>query len=761
MSDLTGIAADPASSSAGGSGTLADALATAVGQPPAASPVEPEAAAVKRDRPDVEPARSALVKRWLASIKSAEKHHEKAFKRMRADEDFALGKQYPDQGDDDERYRVNLVLRHMSQRTAALYARNPTFTAKRRKRMDFKLWDETPESLAQARHILSPPPMPTPPPPPIGAMVEPGKIPLPIPGGPPIAAPMMPPPVDPQALAAANALLADIQQGVAMRRQFDKVGRTMEIVFAYQQMEQLPDFKESMKQLVRRVITCSVGYVKLGYQRVMDKRPDTKSQINDITTRLDTIARLKADLADGEVNDTDAEAEELKQALAALQEQQDIILREGLVFDFPRSTDLIIDPKCRQIKGFVGADWIAEKFIMTPDTVTEIYDIDLGTNYTQFRDDGTQSPAQYSMAFDKEGDHANSMACVYELYDRKTNLKYVLAEGYPDFLTEPGNPPEYLNRFFPYYAITFNDIEHEKELFPPSDVSLLRQVQVEYNRTMEARRQHRIASRPVYLGAQGGLQEEDEKSLAHHEAHDVILLKGLREGEDPNTKLALMHKAPIDPNFYETASLFQDVLRAVGSSQAETGTPQGKATATGDSIAEAARMSALSSNADDLDELLSAMARDGGQVLLMEMSLPHVQKIAGIGAAWPELTAADICEEIYLDVKAGSSGRPNRAQEIANFERMAPLLQQNPNVNPWWLAETGARLLDDQVDLTDALIAGLPSVVSMNQNAQPSTGDATTDPNMQGGQGGANAAAPPGVEGGPQPGFPTPEAHIA
>ena len=95
----------------------------------------------------------------------------------------------------------------------------------------------------------------------------------------------------------------------------------------------------------------------------------------------------------------------------------------------------------------------------------------------------------------------------------------------------------------------------------------------------------------------------------------------------------------------------------------------------------------------------------------------------------------DVAKEISLDVKGGSSGRPNQAQDAANFERVYPLLVQVQGVSPRWLAEKAIKIADEDADLDDAIIDGLPSVIAQNAMAQPATGNPATDPTQQGGRG--------------------------
>jgi hypothetical protein len=168
---------------------------------------------------------------------------------------------------------------------------------------------------------------------------------------------------------------------------------------------------------------------------------------------------------------------------------------------------------------------------------------------------------------------------------------------------------------FRIYPLVFNAIEHEKELYPPSDVRLLRSQQIEYNRIKEALRQHRIANRPLYATPAGALEDEDlegqgQMALDNYPAHAVLQLQGLAEDQKVSDKLQAVPKVPVDPNLYESEGIFNDMERISGSAEANLGgTAGGKTTATESNISEGSRLSSLESNADDLDSLLTHGAR--------------------------------------------------------------------------------------------------------------------------------------------------------
>src|SRR5690606_3947371 len=90
----------------------------------------------------------------------------------------------------------------------------------------------------------------------------------------------------------------------------------------------------------------------------------------------------------------------------------------------------------------------------------------------------------------------SGLACVWKHYDKASGLVYYLVDGYKEFLREPAAPDVFVEDFWPIYALTFNAVESEEALFPPSDVYLMLDQQMEYNRSRQGQREHRKAARP-------------------------------------------------------------------------------------------------------------------------------------------------------------------------------------------------------------------------------------------------------------------------
>jgi hypothetical protein len=686
----------------------------------------PEKDLMDRERPDPPEPRKELVEKWSSRIKKAKKYWGPVFNRMKADQDFAAGYQWSKEEKDD-RYIANLTLRIIAQRVAFFYAKNPKFIAYRRKRILNTVWDGDQSTLMSLQQAGA-------------AMIQ--------------QAPMGA--VDPQqvemAQQAAMPILQDAARVKSEEQQLDKIAKTLEYLFRQNIESQPQDFKQMMKMTVRRACTTCVGYVKLGFERVMQKKPEIEQRIADISNRLATLERLSADLHDDQVDEMGPEAEELKLLLQDLGKQTEVVVREGLTFDYPSSSSIIPDPKTMSLKEFLGADWVAQEFILSPNDVKEIYEVDVGKSYNAYKgvDDGVTVTSRSGFVVlqdktakteTKEGPDGRS-CCVWEIFHRKDGLVYVVCDGYPDFLREPAAPETYTDRFWPWFVLTVNDCDHETMIFPPSDVKLIRDMQTEYNRSRQGMREHRRAARPKTVISAGTVDAEDLEKLANHPDNAIIELNGLQPGQKVDDLLQAFRGPAIDPNLYETEQIFGDMMRVAGLQDANVGGAGGGPNATQSNIAEASRATAMGANIDDIDDMLTGMARAGSQILLQECSADTVRRVVGEGAVWPEMSRQQIADELWLKIEAGSTGRPNQAQEIANAERLFPLLMQIPGIKPEFLAKELIKRLDDKIDITQAFQSMLPSILAMNGIAKMGMG------------GPPGAGAPPGAPGAPPIGLP-------
>ena len=663
----------------------------------------------------------AAVKQWLKRIKDDIEYFKPDFKRMRDNMEFAAGLQWAAQSTiEDERYTANFVNREVNQKVASLYARDPKAIARRRKRLCYQMWDGTVETM-QAAHMA------------VAQAAATGQM-------------------TPQVLQA-QALIKDIDQGRMWNKVVDKVCTTMEYLYQYECDTQSPDFKYQMKQLVRRVVTCGVGYVRLNFSRHGDAALTATGTDDSVSMRMKRARRIMEQIDDDKIRDEDPRVAELEQLFASVAKSKEVgdttNIEERLDFDFPSATSIIPDRRCKSLKGFIGARHITQRYILPLEVVNAYFekDIKAGGELITYAEDGVEKSKPQGDVHQTNDPMEKPLCCLFEVFNLDTKERFFLVDGYKYYVQEPQYVEPSINRFWPIFTLTFNDVEVEQgqkvHVFPPSDVQLIMHPQKEWNRTRQELRKHRSGNRPFYITLEGWLQNPDIDKLNEHETCEVIKFKGIPPGGTLKDAIQKFEAAAIDPTLYNTQPLEQDALMVIGSNNIQTQQPIKHVAATPAVIQEQARVSGVNSNVDDLDDLLGELARAGGEMMLREFSLETVKRIVGQGAVWPEENREDFLNEIYLDIVASSSGRPNKAVEIANIERIGPAMLQ-AGANPKGLIAEYVKRLDDRLDITDFF----PLMPPQQGPMKPQGGQPGNTPGLVGQQPGGMGQPAPVMQGG-------------
>jgi hypothetical protein len=686
--------------------------------------------------------RAALVKELNEWWVDTRKFWKPVFDRIEEDIKFAAGQHWSKNYVSSEGvpYQADIVQRHIAQKESSLYAKNPTFTARRRERREFSVWDESQESLKGAQAILAKAaPM-------LQAVqeatmraqhateavkgVQQSGIPL----SPEHAAQAksvlmqaqqhvaeaqaaVPPEV-----IGAQKIVADYKRGMMQKAYEEDVGDTLRLLFANQIDAQNPPFETQAKQLVTRVVTTAVGFVKIMLKRDMAGTPTETAVSADLQAKIDAIEAKKRMLSmpDAEPDSAaQSELELMEQQLAAEQaedEGEQETTDEGVIIDFLPATSVIVDKNCRSLRGFVGCKRICHEILMEVSDAEQEFGISLkesGANLYYGRDtrESSNRDNQRTSLMDgaeNELDAKAGKVCVGYIYDRPAGLCYVLIDGVKDFIAEPYAPKPDWEYFWPIIPLTFRPLEVEENkpdemvtCYPRSDVRLIRPMQEELNRSGEAFKQHRIANRPGYVALGARWSKNDlEKLSAPRRAFEVLRIESVNPGEKVADFLQPIPNQAIDAKVYDGSKFQQDVLLVVGSQEADLG-PTSDATATESRIAANSRQISSNSNVDDLEKFFTLMAKGISCLLFDEMSEETVKRLVGPGAVWPQLSMADMAENVWLEIEAGSSGPPNQELEISVAKQIIPLLIQIPGIDPELVAKFGIRALDPRIKTED------------------------------------------------------------
>ena len=608
------------------------------------------------------------VKRWTNRVLESKRFFEADLKRIKANMEFAAGFQWDGQAEmDSEEYVINITLRNVHHKAATLYARNPQVDVLRRERLDFVIWDERYESLITA----------------LGKASQAAVM-----GG-----------TDMEA----EATLLDYQQGKQWRDLVNRICRSVKIAYQYQTEAHKPDFKEQMKQMVRRTIICGVSYVRPIFVREVGEASPTS--MGQGTTAADR-ARLLGALADkvAEEGEDSANVETMRSlahSLSVGSGGESSTLEERLEFDFPPPNTIIVDSRCRNLKEFVAARWVAQEYMLPLDDVNAMFgtDIEEGGDLTIYNERGQEERTHSERDETKEGPYV----CVWEVMDKVTQTHFYICDGWHGYLRPPMPMDPPVKGFWQVQALTFNDVEADPDtkasIYPPSDVQLVKHPQKEWNRSRDAWRDQRNANAPIYPIRKGMLTENDKALLTEHEPNSVIELEGIPSDKEPAQFLRPMIPAPMDPQLYDNTPLTQDIQLSTGAQEANLGPHPSNFRATVGNIAEQSRLTVSSSNVDDLDGVLTRLAQSGVEMLLRSLSPEVARRIVGRGCVWPGEDRDDYINEIIVKIVAASSGRPNKALDVANYERVAPIMI-NAGANPIAVIEEGVKRLDDQLEVS-------------------------------------------------------------
>lgn len=689
------------SSTAPSGGSSNPSIGGMVGSPAKAADVET----------DEQRAERALVKQWCTRIKAAKKKFDKDFKRMTDNMAFAAGYQW--EGQDSltfKKYIANITIRNIAQKVATLYARDPQAVSRRRERLNYQLWDGKMESLISALGVAQ-------------------------------QATAMGMPLPPEA----TALMADFQKGQMTEQMLDKVAATMKIVYHYQMDEQEPTFKEQLKQLVATTCTCFVGYSRMSFVRDATTPLGSTQVGGDIMDRVKRLRALTEQYEKDNCSPDSPITENIRllasSLVSGLQDTAvDSVTTEKIVWDFPSPLSIIVDPACKALMGFIGAKWVAQEYILPITEVNSYFElrgdkmVKGGGDVTKYDSNGKQmDDGQASADNDGKTDETEKPCCaVYEICNINDRTRFFIVDGHKDFVQAPAMLQPKTKQFWPWFGLTFNRIAIEQgtkaTIYGQSDVDLMRSAQKNYNSCREESKEVQIANAPFYCVAKSaGLTEDDKQKIASAKSHEVLELAGLLPGQDIRTILMAFPTKTYQPELYDVRPCLEDVSLTIGTQSADLGQQQHGDTATGQQISEQSRLSTTASNVDDLDGFLTRMARAGGEILLREMSPDTVTRIAGPGAVWPQ-TDSDkqhFIDSLYLETEAASSGRPNQALEMKQWQAAAPVLQQN-GANPQFMVRKTLQVLDSRIEPSEAFPLTPPAPPKPGNAPKPTQADEQT-----------------------------------
>jgi len=449
-----------------------------------------------------------------------------------------------------------------------------------------------------------------------------------------------------------------------------KFGETAEAVLS-QVLVTDCKLKKRAKRLLTGAYTTSIGWWKLCWQEDTKRDPIIQNQLDDTQNNIKRLQQLRDEIDNPQSGntDTDLQLAHLHQTLAGLESQAEVVVSRGPVLDFVLSEDVVIlDAGVRELGDYERAGAIGHRVWFTRESYKERfgYEPSKGTTYREQAGQMARSA--------KQGETAEDLYCVWEIWDKKSNRVLTVCNGEEGFCTPPFSPDWTGKRWYPFFALAWNEIDGT--FYPLSDIELIEPLVTEYNEQRDDFAADRRACLPLNVVRKGGtLTEEDTKRIANRKGGDVITVEGVG-GQPIGNDIWSGQLGQIDPKNYDTSAARADIEQIIGGGDASRGSVLQAKTATEAEILNQGLRGRSAERQDTLEDLLAEIGSYTLQMCLRKLTPAEVQEIAGEQAVWPTMTAEQVFKQVSIRVRAGSTGRPDRLQEQDRWTKLQPVIKE-------------------------------------------------------------------------------------
>lgn len=486
-----------------------------------------------------------------------------------------------------------------------------------------------------------------------------------------------------------------------------KFARTMEIVLNRGFKD--ARLKDAMKQAVRSAFGSRLGWVKVTYQRDWGKDPHIMQRIEDAQDNIARIDALVSDLEEqeetGNVDGINAMRQRLQHLLDGLQQQVEVVVAEGLCIDFLAPEHVILDTNIRSLYETTRCRRIAHEFFLSVEEAKEQYPevesweqakrFTMGENGSILEGDA-EAPenATTGRSGESEDDRLEKVLRFYEVWDKTTNTVYTICEGMKQFAREPWQPERQGERWFPFFWVGFHLVDGYVQ--PLSLVDLLKELQDEYNETRTQLAEHRRISIPHWL-ADAAENVESLRRYSDAQMGEVVLIDA--NGRPLREVIDVANPPPFNPAVYDTTPVRVDVEMVSNVQNAQRGSVPTAKTATEAEILASGAAERSSEMTDAIEDTVEEIAKFVAEVFLQELTIMQVARMAGPDAVWPRMGKEDVFDLVQIEVRSGTSGKPDKARERQQWIELLPLVEKllvaimesmaPPTVDPVTGASTG------------------------------------------------------------------------
>lgn len=524
--------------------------------------------------------------------------------------------------------------------------------------------------------------------------------------------------------------------------------------------------KKAAKKLVRQAMTVGIGWLSVGLQTRTPKDSQVQTQINDLKQQIDNCTALQSKMAE-DSTDYCEQATLLAQYnanMTALQEKMERAISYGLVLEVLDPNDVIVSPECGMLEDYLRAPWITKRFYKTElqiraltkwDEKTEGNPLKSAARYCQRprgdAKDGTTM--EWVKIGDDKAESVDGFFLLEEMWHLDDGVIYTLIDGVKDRYAIAPFAPRQSSRFYDVFQLAFHHIDGDRH--PQSDVKLMKRLQDEYGRARSNWAEHRKRSIPGTIVDAAQVNETEMRKLTEGTVSEFTAINF--NGTDDIRKVFANKQYPqVDPALYDTDPILRDIEKVSGAQEALQSSIGVEKTATEAEIQSNGFGARIGTRKDATEELITDVAIHVSEISLQVVPEDFVLRLAGPQAVWPALSIDDIMYGFDIEVRGGSTGKPNFAAQQKAWATMLPLIEKMITVignfraaGQEWAAQPyiallkeTSRRMGEKIDINQFL----PQAPTLPPQVDPATGAVTPAAPMapaMSAPGGANNETPP------------------
>ena len=497
------------------------------------------------------------------------------------------------------------------------------------------------------------------------------------------------------------AYVSEMQRRRMAREERKRFSETLEILIS--KAWSLAGLKDEIRQSVGTTLTCKLGWVKQAWHEDRGLDPVSVKEIASLQANIALIDQLRAQVADGNTPHLDAKRQELTEAIAGLNAAVETVTARGMVIDAIPPEDMTTPIGVTRVAAATGnSPWLAQRiFMLATAAATTFKDVPeecwkKASRYSQrkpkvsvrvaYEDQPSieiSSESDASQFFSGSNGNVSEMACsgdgdfvcIHEIWDKAAGMVRTVCEGVDRYIRVPHAPEIAVTRFYPFYNMAF--VEADGLRYPQSLVQRSRGLQDEYNARRSALKKQRARAKQGILADATALDKDEAGKINTSVEGETTYVHTVGNVKSLQNVFMAKPVVQLDPALYEVESVRRDFEEMWGIQQALQGGIQKEQTATEADIQQQGFAARTNFMREPLESMLQEMAVATAEILLQRLTLEDAREYAGEGAEWPEAaTVADLATLVNVQIKAGSTGKPNTASERNAWNNTAPVLTQ-------------------------------------------------------------------------------------